>query len=255
MIPAYWCNSSNFGDAVMPWIYEQVSGNKVFHCDPTIGLKHVLLGGSILNWASDTSSVWGAGLASLADQVTKPAAIHAVRGPLSRLKAQYCNIECPAVYGDPALLLPRYYNPDVPKAKHGVGFFPHYVDLARAHIYFPKGVKIIDPLQPWRDVIKDVLACDRIYSTALHGLIVADAYGIPNQWVEVDGKVGGDRLKFRDYLSSVGRDTPTGCRKPLDWVHEKSKVDLNARCDVADENVVLGIQGDLIAECPREITQ
>ena len=100
----------------------------------------------------------------------------------------------------------------------------------------------------------EVLSCEKIFSTALHGLIVADAYGIPNQWVEVDGRIGGDKMKFRDFLCSVGRDTPTGCRKPLDWVHNKDKVDLNARCDVADPEVVKGIQEDLIKSCPR-ITQ
>ena len=251
MIPAYWTISNNFGDVIMPWLYEQVTGEKVFHCDPNIGLKHVLLGGSILNWASDTSAVWGAGLASLSDGVPKPMAVHAVRGPLSRLKAMYANIECPPVYGDPALLLSRYFSGDA-KRQYPVGFFPHYVDLARAHIYFPKGVKIINPLQqPWQHTMEEVLACERIYSTALHGLILADAFGIPTQWVEVDGKIGGDRLKFRDYLCSVGRDTPTGCRKPLDWAHEKSKVDLSARCDVADPGVVARIQEDLIKACPR----
>ena len=103
-------------------------------------------------------------------------------------------IDC--VVGDPALLLPKVYNPLVQK-KHDLGIIPHYGHYEEI-LKTQSPAHIIDPFLPTEQFINEVLSCNVIYSSSLHGLIVADAYGIPNKWV-----IYGDTFKYRDYYSTT----------------------------------------------------
>ncbi len=70
-----------------------------------------------------------------------------------------------------------------------------------------KDVIIIDPFLAVEDFIDQVNACDKIFSSSLHGLITADAYSVPSQWVEFSrDRIGGDRTKYLDYYMSIGLD-------------------------------------------------
>ena len=55
-------------------------------------------------------------------------------------------------------------------------------------------------------------ACAYIVSSSLHGICVAEAYGIPAVWVRLADNIVGGEFKFRDYYASTGRDM-----HPQDW--------------------------------------
>src|SRR5690606_13902336 len=114
--------SRNWGDYIAPYLYQGLVDRRP-RCIPTLkeaAAPHFLTVGSVLQLCDSFSDVWGAGfltdkddLGSLSwkrgtDRVVRvPRAVHAVRGPLSRAKLARMGVSCPAVYGDPALLLPR----------------------------------------------------------------------------------------------------------------------------------------------------
>jgi pyruvyltransferase len=89
------------------------------------------------------------------------------------------------------------------------GIIPHYKDLQ--YIKKVKGsesYKIINILDGFKVVLNEVLDCKGIISSSLHGLVLADAYGLKAAWLQVDrGKrLAGKGFKFEDYLLSTHRD-------------------------------------------------
>ena len=207
----------NYGDLLSPYIVEQLSGERVaFYNAPKarkkwFTKKYLMAIGSIMTYTSKKALVWGCGIISRQDQF-QDAQFYAVRGPLSRKRILELGYSCPEVYGDPALLLPHFYKNNTIK-KHKLGIIPHYVDYDEVQAWYEKDeqVQIIDLLTA--DALKttdEIRACDRIISSSLHGVIVAQAYGIPAIWLRFSDKLSGDNVKFEDYFLSVGIKPYTG---------------------------------------------
>ena len=131
----------------------------------------------------------------------------AVRGPLTRTILQKKNINVSCIYGDPALLLPKFYKPlRLNRLKNMIGIIPHKSNYNKylnkfnsTSTYF-----LINPLDDWQNVINYIFSCKAIISSSLHGLICADAYNIPNLWLNEYVLQEGD-FKFKDYFASQNR--------------------------------------------------
>jgi pyruvyltransferase len=206
----YCPDYNNLGDILNPVLVQYISGRKA---RPIISkycqYDHLFGIGSIFHRVQNRSIVWGSGVISQDSKiVSKPKKITAVRGPLSRKKLMEEGIECPEVYGDPALLLPRYYHKTISK-KYKLGIVPHYVDKKNAwieKINSEKDIAIIDVQNPQPlEVIDQMLECESIASSSLHGLILADAYGIASVWIEFSKLITGGHFKFMDYYASIGK--------------------------------------------------
>jgi pyruvyltransferase len=231
-ICAYWYNSKNWGDALNPALIRLLSGKKpVLVCKDTLNVHqrpiYAVIGSIIdrsdLNKHIKNTIIWGPGFVSGSGRLARaPAKVCAVRGPLSRDILVRQKIDCPEVYGDPALLYPRFYMPKK-EIKYRLGIIPHYVDKSSdviKNLARSPEVKIIDIERPINDVVDQVCSCKYIASSSLHGIIVADAYRIPSLWIKLSENVVGSGFKFRDYFASVGRRD----ENPL-TITEKSTID------------------------------
>lgn len=169
-----------------------------------------LVVGSTLQHADDRTQVWGAGfIRENAHVREKPRSIFAVRGPLSRRILHAGGIGCPDIYGDPALLYPLMYTPERHPPDYAIGIIPHLCDqhypMLDAWAESPE-VKIINMGGGVRQVAEDVCRCAHIISSSLHGIVVADAFGLPSGWMVLSDGVQGGGFKFRDYFASLNME-------------------------------------------------
>lgn len=249
-IYAKWCSDFNVGDALNPILVKEISGvypNPIKGQASNVSGEVFVVIGSVLGWMTDSNdTVWGAGFISSKEKLrVPPRKICAVRGPLTRGRLIEQGVDCPEVYGDPALLLPRFYNPAVAKT-HTLGIIPHYIDQGSEHLQRFKddpGVLIIDVTSNYRKFVQQIKSCERIASSSLHGIILADAYGVPATWIELSDKVDGDGFKFRDYFLSVGRED----KEPLIVDSETTLDDIHGRFYDYSINIDLD---KLLQACP-----
>ena len=218
-------NRTNWGDALNPVLINLLSAKEPLNSHHVLNISDqpvYSVIGSLLDESTEKNLVvWGTGFQFEGGKFkVKPQKIHAVRGPLSRENVIRSGLECPEVFGDPALLYPMFYRPDGPK-KYDMGIIPHYVDkhssLLDKFSDLPN-VKLIDINAPTNKFIDEVSACKAVASSSLHGLIVADAYDIPSTWLSISDKVLGGGFKFRDYFLSVGKP----CEHPVELTPELS---------------------------------
>lgn len=138
------------------------------------------------------------------------ATYHAVRGPLTRRMVLEAGAECPPVYGDPAWLLPLVYPARGLPRTARLGLIRHFTHRDRP-LDLGDGVREIGIIRDGRAGIEafldEMLSCEAIVSTSLHGLIIANAYGIPARLATFDDgdrQIHGDGMKFEDYFLSIG---------------------------------------------------
>jgi pyruvyltransferase len=204
----YWW-SPNFGDKVNFDLVKWISG-----VSPTLlraidrpGQENYMVIGSILKQADSHTVVWGSGFSNDEQgfiESDAPRRILAVRGPLTRDRVRKLGVGCPELYGDPLLLLPRYYQPRSKVKKYKLGLILHWKDayVLKNSLVLPPWVVRISWDEEVDRYVDLVNSCEMIASSSLHGLICADAYGIPAIQVEFQ-PIG--QFKFTDYFMSVGR--------------------------------------------------
>lgn len=172
--------------------------------------ENFLIIGSTITWLTNEKTViWGAGVIDGNLPLNaKPKKVCAVRGPLSRKYLLEKGVDCPEIYGDPALLMKYFYKSHAEK-KYKLGIIPHYVDFEsgkfdslknNADVLFIK----MQNYKSVQDVIDQISSCERILSSSLHGLILSETYNVPNMWMKVSDKITGGSFKYLDYYESIG---------------------------------------------------
>ena len=207
-IPFYYYNEiNNFGDLITPYYLQKFCKKEDYSFNFDNNTPKLISCGSIMRLCQNNVLVYGSGIRDIKQQINK-GIIQIVRGPLTRKRLLEINCYCPPVFGDPGLLLPIYYKPDI-KKKYKLGIIPHYIHFNEIKQLYNNETDILvinllcDNIE---NVIDDILSCEKTVSSSLHGIIISDTYNIPNKWIKFDNKIKGDDTKFYDYFLSVKRN-------------------------------------------------
>lgn len=187
----------NVGDTLSPVILEHFTDHKA----ERVGFNDknkLLMVGSFLDIVEDGDILAGVGSNNKETIIKdKNLRILSVRGPLTR--NQFIGYQVPEIYGDPALLLPLIYQPKVHKTKK-LGIIPHYIDWPLF-----KGQDYIDISLPWKQLVDEIISCEEVVSSTLHGIVIAEAYGVPAKWAVYSDKIAGGEYKYQDYFLGTDR--------------------------------------------------
>jgi pyruvyltransferase len=164
--------------------------------------------------------VWGAGFiaapgehpyvkAVAPESFGRPVVFHAVRGrhTLERIKAMGFSGDGVAL-GDPGLLAGLLADGNATPKRFALGLVPHYVDTTEPvwrNVQAKLGnVRILRVSDPPERFVAEMRECETIISSAMHGLVIADALGIPNRLARISDRLIGGDYKFADYYSVFG---------------------------------------------------
>lgn len=207
----YWRDPKlvNFGDYLSLKLVERIVKKPIRVYEGDLGKERKLLAiGSILSFATDWDIVWGAGingkLLQKKDYLFHHLNVRAVRGPLTReFLLRHFNIRSPEIYGDPGLLFPYFF----PEFKRSAS--PHYPYIVIPHYseihLFPKegNPHVVYPSDPWDEVIRKILDSQFVISSSLHGIVIAEAYGIPARLLRITDHE--PLFKYKDYYLGTHR--------------------------------------------------
>ena len=203
----------NLGDylglVVVNWMLEQ----KGLSLDDYVEeKKHLLTVGSGAVKSYQNMTVWGAGVERELPQMLRRffqrnwfrnLDIRAVRGPLSRDYLMKLGHKCPEIYGDPAILMPLIYGGVGGGKIFDVSVIPQLVTEGRIRKRYPDAYIISMNTNDYKSVIDQIVQSRLIISSSLHGVILADAYGVPSVWFRGLGK--SIDFKYLDYYACTGR--------------------------------------------------
>jgi len=204
----YWDEAYNLGDTLSPIVVQYMLDKKGLDYSAKSNLRiHLYAIGSILTAGIQDCTVWGSGIISpslLYRVKNRKLDIRAVRGPLTHYLLEDCGYVVPPVYGDPAILMPYIYCPSGIAKKWKYGLVLHKDDdLSRVQRSIKGNMKILNiKTDNFSEFIDELCSVKLVISSSLHGIILAESYGIPAIWIKPTKDYS---FKFVDWYYSTER--------------------------------------------------
>lgn len=198
--------TNNFGDLLGPLVVSALSERESLSWPPPTPGRLFSVG-SVLHLARNGDVVWGSGVNGKVDPAEHRFSqldVRATRGPRTRTFLEARGIDAPTVFGDPALLLPQLF----PALREWSGSKTRAVtavpNLNEWHLW--RSVPgVLNPRANVWHCLRTIAGSERVVASSLHGVVVAEALGIPATLVMSTIE---NPLKYHDYFEGTGRELP-----------------------------------------------
>lgn len=206
----WWNSRPNVGDALSPVIVEWMLEQRGIQADKYVqSTKHLLALGSIVGTKNFDATVWGSGIHTF-DNVGRLAKYHriikydirALRGPITQDALRTCKYNVDGIpLGDPAVLMPLIYQPPSVEKEYDLCVIDHYYN--HSDISGDRTIVLPAGTNDYQYFINTIIASEKVISSSLHGIILAESYGIPA--VFLCNGVEHQMMKYYDWYYSTGR--------------------------------------------------
>jgi len=205
----WWNERINLGDYLSKVVYDwMIQKNNIKSNSIVKDTKHLMGIGSIIGMGNCDAVIWGSGIHTaktmkfvFQQKRYRNYDIRLVRGPITRTILEAADYKCPDVYGDPAVLMPDIYLPHQVNKAYKVSLIQH---LNQANQTDNKRVHRIDvATHDYAAFIDQILQSKKIISSSLHGIILAETYGVPA--IFLSKGMSDEKMKFFDWYFSTGR--------------------------------------------------
>lgn len=208
-----WVDNGNLGDSlgvlINDWMLEKKNlGDE----SPDKKAHHLITCGSLVGVGFFDAVVWGSGIHTIHSienlismKGIREYDVRAVRGPITRQLLIECGYKCPEVYGDPAIIMPLIYNnPNLGK-EYDTSIILHYKALDKDKYLLNNCHHIDIQTNDYKEFINQILSSKKIISSSLHGIILAETYGVPAVFLNTGDYVENAIIKYYDWYYSTNR--------------------------------------------------
>ena len=211
----FWDKKDNVGDyianIVYIWMLSQKKLTENSNAHKTVKLLTI---GSIIGLKQYDAVIWGSGIHALSSVIQifnwrniVHYDVRALRGPITMQILSFSGYDCSnAILGDPAILMPLIYKPDTIKKRYKISIITHLIhDIVDEEI-LTSDLNIINvATKDYEKFIEEIVSSERIISSSLHGIILAESYGIPAIFLNRRGCMDTEIMKFYDWYYSTDR--------------------------------------------------
>ncbi len=197
----------SLGEVIIRFLLSQKGIDINAHCDKT---SHLYCVGTNIHGAYQDATIWGSGIYPpqtkaeffLQKLSRRKLDVRAVRGPLTKQVLEKYGHKCPTVFGDPAILMPMIYSPKMEK-RYDYIVIPQFIKEKEFRENHPNERMLSMNTDDYKFVIDEIVSSGIVYTSSLHGIILAESYGVPAVFFR--GLPKYKDFKYYDYYYSTGR--------------------------------------------------
>lgn len=207
----WWSKKDNVGDYISKVVYDYMLNYYSLNANKTVKkTTHLMAVGSLIGMYEFDAIVWGSGVHCMNNvrNIYKQCKyrkydIRLLRGPITSEILKSAGYSVPDVYGDPAVIMPLIYKPNVIEKTYDVSVILH-LSQKKYEIEQTKSLNYINvETHDFRYFIDEIVKSKLIISSSLHGIILAEAYGVPAVFLK--NGMDNELIKFYDWYFSTNR--------------------------------------------------